>query len=159
MAVTNTGKLPYFVILSGRPGYLKIDPKKSPAYAELLKQEANHTLPKTVRPDVIARAALHATPEMFINTTIDEETYVEVRTFKDELVVCEADEHGRILIERDKPELARQILRELRVLDPNTELDPIGLMLPEEVPENERKPINKGGRGRTNSKLLGGDTR
>ena len=159
MVVSTHGKIPYFVILSGRPGYVKVDFKRSEPYAELLQAEKEHKLPKTVRPDVIARAALYATPEMFVNVETDPETYQETRTFKEELIVCEADENGRILIERDKPELARQILRELRVLDPQTFLDLMGLMLPEEIPEDERKPVNKGGRGRTNEKFLGGDTR
>lgn len=53
-------------------------------------------------------------------------------------------------IEKGKEDLVRRILRTLRKLDSSVKLDEEGLMLPEELPEDERGKVNRGGRPRKN---------
>jgi hypothetical protein len=93
---------------------------------------------------------LHHKFDMLMENYYDELNREQAK-FLDEVVVAQADDSqdGRILVPADNPQLARRILREIRVLDPSIELDPIGAMLPEELPEDLKgKPVNKGGRPR-----------
>lgn len=140
-------RLPYYIIESGRPGYVVIDMNKNVQFAELKKLEATRSLPKPVTANIVPRAELHATRDMLIEDYYDLEGGVSKQRFKEELIVAQADDRGRIFIDKDKIEIARKILREIRVLDHTIKLDPMGMMLPEESEEIE-KPRNLGGRPR-----------
>lgn len=144
-------RLPYFIIESGRPGYTVIDMTKNALFADLKKQEASRTLPKPPNANIVSRAEIHATRDMLIEDYYDVEGGVARQRFRDEVIIAQADDRGRIFIDKDKPELARRVLREVRVLDHTVVLDPQGMMLPEELPEEERNVVrNVGGRPRKN---------
>lgn len=141
-------KLPFFIIESGLPFYVVIDQKKDPGFAELKKQEAARTLPKSVNAAYGSRAENYATRDMLIEDYYDEEGGVSKTRFKDSIIVAQADERGRIFIDKDNVALARKTLREIRVTHPDVDLDDLGYMLSEET--EEPKPVNKGGRPRKN---------
>jgi hypothetical protein len=134
----------YFIIESNRPYYAVIDMFKDAGYGALLEQEKAGTLPKPPNPTIMAKSYLHHTKEMLEEEYETEDGDKRWR-FKDTVIVAEADERGRIFIEKSKPELARRILKTLRKIDRNVKLDPAGAMLPE---EDEDRPLNKGGRPR-----------
>lgn len=140
-------KLPYYIIESGRPDYVVIDMSKDADYAQLLDMEKKRQL-KSEHPTVVPRACLKQTPDMLVEEYVDEETGVTQKRFKEVVILAQADGRGRIFLEKGKEELVKRILRNLRLLDKNVKLDEEGLMLPEELPEDERNRVNKGGRPR-----------
>lgn len=145
-------RLPYFIIESKRPHYTVIDMKGNPDFAQLKKDEAARTLPAVPMGKVVKnRAEIHASTEMLIETYYDKPGGVENFRFREDVIVAQADERGRIFIDKDQPDLARRILREVRVLDPTVLLDRSGEVLEEERSDEERsieKPRNVGGRPR-----------
>lgn len=151
-------RLPYYVIETGdtpesaRPFYTVINMAGNADFAALKKAEQTKTLPP-LAPNVRVHrnsAEIHSTADMLIETYTDEPGGPERFKFRDECIVAQADERGRIFIDKEKTDLARRILREVRVLNPKAKLDPSGLMLPEEQPEELMKPRNLGGRPRRN---------
>lgn len=142
-------RLPYFIIESNRPGYTVIDMGKNAQFAELKKQEAARSLPKPPNATIMSRAEIHATRDMLIEDYYDQEGGAARQRFREEVVVAQADERGRIFVDKTQVALARRILREIRVLDPTVKLDPMGEMLPEETGEEDyARPRNLGGRPR-----------
>lgn len=155
--MVGTPRIPFFIIETGtdkdswRPFYTVIDQTRNAEFAELKKQEASRSLPAPQNGGggriTRNRAEIHAGPDMLIESYTDEPGGPERKKFRDEVIVAQADERGRIYIPKETPELARKILREVRVLNPRACLDPGGAMLPEEMPEEDR-PRNLGGRPR-----------
>ncbi len=135
-------KIPFFIIVGNRPNYVVLDFARNEEFAKILAT-AKDKLPEVHRL-VLQSAYLHQKTDMVSEYEIDESTGRQRRVYKKELVVAKAEPDGRILIPSDNMQLARRILREIRVLDPSIELDPIGCMLDEERPTAEAK--NKGGR-------------
>ena len=144
------GKIPFFLINGGRPGFVVLEPTNNPDYKKLKEQEANRTL-KSPYPNVVPRAAVYATKDMLYTEEYDEINGVTVDKFRDEVVLAVADAQGRFWVEADKPELARRILRDLRKLDPSVKLDEGGQVLPEESPDFGMEK-NRGGRPKKASK-------
>lgn len=138
-------KLPFFIINGKRPGYTVINMGANEDFARLLKTPKKD-LPEIPR-NAMQNAYLHHKRDMLVDDFYDE-LGKEQQKFREEVVVAKADEEGRILVPADNPNLARRILREIRVIDPSVELDTLGAMLPEEIPEDQQKPVNKGGRPR-----------
>lgn len=134
-------KLPYYIIESKRPFFVCIDPSLNSDYKDLLNEEVANKLPKP-NPMKRGRAFMYQTTEMLEVEVYDEDTATSTRKFRDEVILAQADERGRIMIEKDKPDLARKILRALRILDGTINLDPSGWMLPEDDPAKR----NLGGR-------------
>lgn len=138
-------KLPYYIIESGRPDYIMINMANNPEYAALLEKEKKREL-KPKHPTVVPRAVLEQTPDMLVEEFVNEETQTIQKRFKEEIVVVQADGRGRIFIEKGKEDLVRKLLRDLRLLDKSVKLDEEGLQLQDEMTEEERSRINRGGR-------------
>ncbi len=137
-----------YVITTDPPtiDFVDIDPYQDPDYAELKRLEKLGQLPKPKSTMSYPVAAMYATPDMLVEQYYDEESGEMKSRFKKTVIVAEGDSRGRIRIPKDKPEVAKRLLKMFRNLGRRAELDPIGLMLPEELPDDERPPVNKGGR-------------
>lgn len=89
---------------------------------------------------------------MLIEEYTDEATGATLKRFKDGVVVAEGDSRGRIWIEKGKEDLVRRLLRDFRASDRSVKLDEEGLLLPEEMTEDQKKK-NLGGRPRKASQV------
>lgn len=134
-------KLPYYIILSERPYYVCIDPAGNGEYKDLVAKEIKHELKKPNEMKM-GKAFMYQTAEMLHVEVFDDETGASRKKFREDVVVAQADEQGRIYIDKDKPELARSILRSLKTLDASIHLDATGWLLPEDDPAKK----NLGGR-------------
>ena len=154
---THKPKVPDFYIIVVDSGedipelhldFTRVNLTNDPQYAELVRKEKNREL-KSPHPTVVPRACLNQTPDMLVEDYFDEKANQNKRRFKAEMVEAFTDDTGRIWIDKDKPDLAREILRGQRELKRKAWLDDMGCLLPEELPPQYRNQTpNRGGRPR-----------
>lgn len=138
----------YYIIETGCREMVALNQAGDPDYANLLKLEKERKLVSD-NPRVQPRACLKQTPDMLTKDCVDEESGLGYREFKEEVLLCPpADSRGRLYLLKGQEEDVRRILRDLRRFNKNVKLDENGLMLPEEMTEDQKQQVkNKGGRG------------
>jgi len=139
-------KVQYYIIVTVHTNFVQLAMEGNAEYAELLQLQKEG---KLVSGDarVVPRAIFKQTPNMLVEDYFDEVTGITVKRFRDDVVAARGDGLGRIWVEKGREDVARKVLQTLRVIDPSAHLDPEGLILPEEMTE-EQKRRAAGGRPR-----------
>ena len=137
----------YIIIETRRPFYAVIDMFKDPEMQKLKDHEQAGTLPEQKNPTVQPKAGLYQKPSMLIEYYVDEEDGEKKHRFKDCVVLAEADERGRLFIDKSERDLARRILKTLKRIDKDVSVD-IASAVSEEELLGPPPTVNKGGRPR-----------